>query len=104
MGIICDAQPVSLACGSQAARRAQTASRQLMGRRRLKMRYLLAMMALFMFSVAALATDESREAVRLQKAAEVISEIMGTPEKGIPRDLLNKAVCVGVIPSEKKLA
>ena len=29
---------------------------------------------------------------------------MKTPEKGIPRDLLNKAVCVGVIPSERKLA
>jgi len=29
---------------------------------------------------------------------------MGTPEKGIPRDLFKKAVCVGVIPSEKKLA
>jgi len=52
----------------------------------------------------ALAAEAGREAERLQRAAEVITEIMGTPEKGIPRDLLNKAVCVGVIPSEKKLA
>jgi len=27
---------------------------------------------------------------------------MQTPEKGIPHDLMNKAVCVGVIPSELK--
>jgi lipid-binding SYLF domain-containing protein len=29
---------------------------------------------------------------------------MKTPEKGIPKDPLNKSVCVGVIPSQKKLA
>jgi lipid-binding SYLF domain-containing protein len=55
-------------------------------------------------SGAALAAEGGRETERLEKAAEVINEIMGTPEKGIPRDLLNKAVCVGVIPSEKKAA
>jgi lipid-binding SYLF domain-containing protein len=55
-------------------------------------------------SGTALAAEAGREAERLQRAAEVITEIMGTPEKGIPRDLLHKAVCVGVIPSEKKLA
>ena len=27
---------------------------------------------------------------------------MGTPEQSIPRDLLNRAVCVGIIPSELK--
>jgi len=55
-------------------------------------------------SAAAMAAEESHEAERLQKAAEVVNEVMGTPEKGIPRDLLKKAVCVGVIPSEKKVA
>jgi lipid-binding SYLF domain-containing protein len=64
-------------------------------------------MAAFLFvglSGAALAAEVSREGERLARAAEVINEVMGTPEKGIPRDLLKKAVCVGVIPSEKKLA
>jgi lipid-binding SYLF domain-containing protein len=51
-----------------------------------------------------LAAEEGREAERLERAAQVITEVMGTPEKGIPRSLLNKAVCVGVIPSEKKVA
>lgn len=53
---------------------------------------------------AALGAEESREAERLDKAAKVINEVMGTPEKGIPGDLLNRAVCVGVIPSQKKVA
>jgi lipid-binding SYLF domain-containing protein len=53
---------------------------------------------------AALAAEGGRETERLEKAAEVITEVMGTPEKGIPRDLLDKAVCMGVIPSEKKVA
>jgi len=50
------------------------------------------------------AWGESKEGKRLQQAADVMNEIMGTPEKGIPTDLLKKAVCVGIIPSEKKFA
>ena len=68
------------------------------------MRNFIAAFLCLSLSGAALAAEGSREAERLQKAAEVINEIMGTPEKGIPRDLLNKAVCVGIIPSEKKVA
>jgi lipid-binding SYLF domain-containing protein len=48
------------------------------------------------------AADKAAE--RLENSAEVLTEIMRTPEKGIPHDLLNKAVCVGIIPSEKKVA
>jgi len=33
------------------------------------------------------------------KSAKVLGEIMGTPDKGIPTDLLNKAECVAVFPS-----
>jgi lipid-binding SYLF domain-containing protein len=40
----------------------------------------------------------------LQKATNVLNEIMSTPDKGIPHDLLDKAVCVGIIPSEVKFA
>jgi lipid-binding SYLF domain-containing protein len=47
-----------------------------------------------------LAADKETE--RLEKSAEVLTEIMQTPEKGIPHDLLNKSVCVGIIPSELK--
>jgi lipid-binding SYLF domain-containing protein len=41
---------------------------------------------------------------QLQKATNVVNEIMGTPDKGIPHNLLDKAVCVGVVPSEVKFA
>ena len=41
---------------------------------------------------------------RLEKAAEVITDMMKIPERGIPHELMDKAVCVGVIPSEKKVA
>jgi lipid-binding SYLF domain-containing protein len=39
---------------------------------------------------------------QLEKATNVVNEIMRTPDKGIPRDLLDKAVCVGIVPSELK--
>jgi lipid-binding SYLF domain-containing protein len=68
------------------------------------MRNLVAAFLCVSLSGAALAAEKDRETERLEKASEVISEVMGTPEKGIPRSLLNKAVCVGVIPSEKKVA
>jgi SH3 domain-containing YSC84-like protein 1 len=41
---------------------------------------------------------------QLQKATNVVNEIMGAPDNGIPHDLLDKAVCVGIVPSEVKLA
>jgi lipid-binding SYLF domain-containing protein len=41
---------------------------------------------------------------RLTKATEVFTEIMGSPDKGIPQDLLAKAECVIVIPNMKKAA
>ncbi len=55
-------------------------------------------------SVAALATEESKEAERLEKATLVLNEIMQTPDKGIPQDLLDRAVCVGIVPSELRFA
>lgn len=41
---------------------------------------------------------------QLEKSTNVIREIMETPDKGIPQDLLDKAVCVGIVPSELKFA
>jgi len=39
---------------------------------------------------------------QLEKANNVLNEIMRTPDKAIPRDLFEKAVCVGIVPSEIK--
>lgn len=41
---------------------------------------------------------------RLTEATTVFSEVMQTPDKGIPQDLLAKAECVIVIPNMKKAA
>src|SRR5579884_1459026 len=49
------------------------------------------------------AADQNQdETQRLKAAADVLQEIMGTPDKGIPTDLFHKAECVIVIPSMKK--
>ena len=68
------------------------------------MRKLLGILACLTTCAGALAVQTTKEAERLQSAAGIVNEIMRTPEKSIPQDLLDKAVCVGVIPSEKKFA
>jgi len=51
---------------------------------------------------AANALGQKKEEDRLKESAGVLKEILGIPEKGIPRDLLDKAECVVVFPSVKK--
>jgi lipid-binding SYLF domain-containing protein len=48
-----------------------------------------------------LSTSETR---RISDAAQVLKEINAAPDKGIPRDLWEKASCVMVVPSLKKAA
>ncbi len=50
------------------------------------------------------AADQPKATERLQDAATVLSEVMATPDKGIPQDLFAKAQCVIIIPSMKKAA
>ena len=52
----------------------------------------------------ALASDREDDIGRIEHATRVFHEIMSTPDKGIPRDLLEKARCVAIIPGEEKLA
>jgi lipid-binding SYLF domain-containing protein len=65
---------------------------------------LMSIVFLLTISGTALAAGESKESRRLESAAFVVNEIMHSPEQGIPRDLLSRAVCVGVVPSEVRLA
>lgn len=41
---------------------------------------------------------------QIRRASYDINAIMAAPDKAIPSDLLDKAVCVGIIPSELKFA
>ncbi len=48
--------------------------------------------------VAPVGQAQDKEAKRLEASAQVLEEILGIPEN-IPQDLLDKAECIGVIPS-----
>ena len=48
--------------------------------------------------------DSDDEEERLQNAAQVLTEILDTPDQGIPSDLLNNAESVLVFPGVKKAA
>jgi SH3 domain-containing YSC84-like protein 1 len=41
---------------------------------------------------------------RLRSAADVFHAVMATPDKGIPRDLLERAQCIVIVPGMKKAA
>src|SRR5271157_6449790 len=54
-------------------------------------------------STTLLAID-NEPAKRLGEAASVFSQIMSTPDKGIPQDLLDKAHCIVIVPGLKTAA
>jgi lipid-binding SYLF domain-containing protein len=58
----------------------------------------------FIFLLLAICAPAFASESQLQKSTNVLNEIMRTPDQGIPSDLLNNAVCVGIIPSELKFA
>ena len=53
----------------------------------------------FLAAAAILMAETAQE--RLKVADAVFTEIMGTPEKGIPEELLGKAYCIVIIPGMK---
>lgn len=52
----------------------------------------------------AYASDREDDVSRTHKAAEVFKEIMMTPDKEIPAELLEGASCIAVVPGDKKFA
>lgn len=65
------------------------------------MRY-IAIAASVIMATSAFAAGKANE--RLGDAARDFSEVMQTPDKGIPQDLLAKAQCVIIVPGLKKAA
>ncbi|HWP44932.1 MAG TPA: lipid-binding SYLF domain-containing protein, partial [Blastocatellia bacterium] len=63
---------------------------------------LLLLSLLVSSAVLAGGAERKDELQRLRRATEVFSEIMRTPDKGIPRDLLDRAECVAIVPGLKK--
>ena len=66
-----------------------------------KLTLIAGIIAMFSFSTTARAETVSE---RLGSATGVMKEIMNTPDKGIPQDLLNRAHCTVVVPGVKKAA
>src|ERR1035441_8710011 len=66
--------------------------------------FLIASVAGLGLVLPAPASDRDDDIGRIQKATRVFHEIMSTPDKGIPQDLLEKAKCVAIVPGEEKLA
>ncbi len=58
---------------------------------------------IMLFLIALPALSQNKEKERLQECAAVLKEILGMPEN-VPQDLLERAECVVVFPSVKKIA
>ena len=58
--------------------------------------------ALSLLSAGGMLRAADTPAERLSDATKVFSEIMSTPDKGIPQDLLEKAHCMVIVPDLKK--
>jgi lipid-binding SYLF domain-containing protein len=56
------------------------------------------------FGTLVAAVDKTKTAERLDDAATLFTEIMGTPDKSIPQDLLEKSHCIVLVPGLKKAA
>jgi outer membrane protein OmpA-like peptidoglycan-associated protein len=56
------------------------------------------------FALAPLLSAASEPAKRFNAAADVFSEVMSTPDKGIPEELLKNAHCVVIVPALKTAA
>ena len=59
--------------------------------------------AIACLSVGSMYANEDT-ANRLKESAAVLTEIMATPDKGIPQELLEKSACIVIVPGLKKAA
>jgi lipid-binding SYLF domain-containing protein len=49
-------------------------------------------------------SDRSDDIERVHQSTQVFSEIMNTPDKAVPQELLESAKCIAIVPGEKKAA
>lgn len=66
-------------------------------------RVLISLLALSLLPATALAAKGEHEQKRVEEAGEVLKEILNIPDN-IPKELLDRAECVIVLPSVKKFA
>jgi len=63
------------------------------------MKKILLVLLTFTVCGSAFAAEDTKTSDRVQAAASVLDEIMGTPDKAIPEEVLKSAECVAVVPS-----
>src|SRR6202161_1513207 len=61
-------------------------------------------MSVLVMASTSWAEDKSDVEKRIEKSADVLNEIMGTPDKAIPDKVMSDAKCIAVIPSMVKIA
>ena len=69
------------------------------------MKKFLRLILIVSFATLSFAADEPKEtkaSERVQAAADVLNEIQGAPDKGIPQEVLGSSECVAVVPSMLK--
>src|SRR5271167_2025600 len=54
---------------------------------------------LLAFANLAWSDDREDEVKRVKASADVLDEILAAPDKGIPQDLMESDLCLGVVPS-----
>jgi len=65
------------------------------------------MMAVLAFSLIAPAfafSDRTDDVARIQHSRQIFEEVMQTPDTAVPREVLEGAQCVAIVPSEKSFA
>src|ERR1700735_1723962 len=62
-------------------------------------KFLLLALIITLGSLSFAADEETKASERTQAAAEVLTDIQGAPDKGIPQEVLGSAECVAVVPS-----
>jgi lipid-binding SYLF domain-containing protein len=75
------------------------------GKRKYMFKHLLMFSIILLVAAPfALASDREDDVARTEKAAQVLKQIMVTPDQAIPHDLLGSAKCIAIIPGDKKFA
>ena len=67
-------------------------------------RFTVTTVVLAMVALAPLRAEDNEPAKRLNEASAVLTEVMSTPDKGIPTELLEKAHCIVIVPELKTAA
>jgi lipid-binding SYLF domain-containing protein len=62
-------------------------------------KFLLLTLIVALCSLSFAADEDTKVSERVQAAADVLNDIQGAPDKGIPEEVLRSAECVAVVPS-----